>query len=317
MVGCKCVWRWGKHYGDLLFDLLLWCGCGGGGGSGSTDTSENTGAGTISRKDFVVLAWNDLGMHCLNPDYDTLVILPPYNTVWAQVIETGSQPRIVTTGISVFYRMVDNTYSDGKRGYGQFWTFDTVLFGVDLAPDTGLNLVDPALHNGLSGQMQVSGDHFHLDGIPATPVDDALVYTPYQKIKITVKDADGNVLAGTHATVPTSDEINCAKCHGAAPFANILAEHDDEEGTDLLNSRPVLCASCHGSPALGAAIGVADSYLSAAIHGSHADRGAACYDCHPGSATQCSRSLAHTSADGNCITCHGNFRQVADSIRTG
>ncbi|MFA6034485.1 MAG: hypothetical protein WC889_16420, partial [Myxococcota bacterium] len=36
--------------------------------------------------DHVLLAWNDLGMHCLNPSYDSAVILPPYNTVWAQVV---------------------------------------------------------------------------------------------------------------------------------------------------------------------------------------------------------------------------------------
>ena len=26
---------------------------------------------------YVVFAWNDLGMHCLNPSYDKAVILPP------------------------------------------------------------------------------------------------------------------------------------------------------------------------------------------------------------------------------------------------
>ncbi len=32
---------------------------------------------------YVVLAWNDLGMHCLNPTYDVLVVLPPYNNLVA------------------------------------------------------------------------------------------------------------------------------------------------------------------------------------------------------------------------------------------
>jgi hypothetical protein len=32
---------------------------------------------------YIVFAWNDLGMHCLNPTYDSAVILPPYNTVWS------------------------------------------------------------------------------------------------------------------------------------------------------------------------------------------------------------------------------------------
>ena len=48
-------------------------------------------AATTSAR-YVVLAWNDLGMHCLNPTYDTAVILPPYNTVWAQVIQRGNPP---------------------------------------------------------------------------------------------------------------------------------------------------------------------------------------------------------------------------------
>lgn len=33
--------------------------------------------------EYVLFAWNDLGMHCLNPTYNTAVILPPYNTVCA------------------------------------------------------------------------------------------------------------------------------------------------------------------------------------------------------------------------------------------
>ena len=71
--------------------------------------------------EYVVFAWNDLGMHCLNPTYDTAVILPPYNTVWAQVIKRGNPPQIVTTDLSVEYRILNNTYSYGKRNYGQFW----------------------------------------------------------------------------------------------------------------------------------------------------------------------------------------------------
>ena len=39
-----------------------------------------------------------------------------------------------------------------------------------------------------------------------------------------------------------------AKCHGADPLLDVLQKHDDEEGTDLAANRPVLCASCHGSP---------------------------------------------------------------------
>ena len=306
----------------MILFLSMGFGCGGGGGSGGSSggggSSPGGDDGPAAPAEFVVLAWNDLGMHCLNPTYDELVILPPYNTVWAQVIEKGDPPRIVTDGITVEYAMVNNTSSADKRDYGQFWEFDTVLFGVDLDLDTGLNLVEPDLNNGLSGLMQPAGDHFQVDGIPVTPVDDQLNYSAYQVMEIIVKDESGLEIAQTRATVPTSDEINCAKCHGQNAFQDILEEHDDEAGTNLLANQPVLCAECHGSPALLAppegGRGSAGSYLSEAIHGSHANRGAACYDCHPGDTTTCNRSLAHDAPDGNCITCHSTMAEMAAAM---
>ena len=85
-----------------------------------------------------------------------------------------------------------------------------------------------------------------------------------------------------------------------------------------MTNRPILCASCHGSPALGnSGAGSSGKYLSQAMHGFHADKGASCYDCHPGTLTQCSRSTAHTAADGNCTSCHGTMSEVASSITSG
>jgi len=271
---------------------------------------------------YTVLAWNDLGMHCLNPTYDEGVLLPPYNTVWAQVVKRGNPPQVVTAGLTAEYRILNNTFSYGKTdSYGgdfaQFW--DTVLdvFGVSLPIDKGLNLADPLIHNGLSGQMVVKGDHFQVDGIPVTPVNDAGAWSPYQVAEITIKSA-GAVVAQTRATVPTSDEINCARCHGANALHDVLVQHPLVGGQSLVDLKPVLCAGCHGSPVLGGSgPGSSGKYLSQAIHGSHAARGAACLDCHPGEVTKCSRSLAHTSADGNCVTCHGTMQQVASSIASG
>jgi hypothetical protein len=268
--------------------------------------------------DYVVFAWNNLGMHCLNPTYDELVILPPYNTVEAQVVKRGNPPQIVTTGITVEYSLVNNTYSYGKREYGGFWTYFTNLFGgTPPANDIGLTGL------GLSGNMTLNIDHFTAEGIPVVPVDDAGTWNPFQVIEIKVKNASNTLLATTRATVPTSDEINCAKCHTEGPstvFMNILTTHDVESGTSLVSQTPVLCASCHGSPALGTnGPGSSGLYLSQAIHGYHADQGASCYDCHPGTTTKCSRSLAHmgTAGDGNCITCHGDLANMASTIVAG
>ena len=113
-----------------------------------------------------------------------------------------------------------------------------------------------------------------------------------------VKDGQGNVLAGTQAVVPVSTEMNCQNCHGdngtAAPSIatgkvkqNILTLHDRNEGTSLMASRPVLCAGCHSSNALGTAGRPGLPSLSSAIHSRHAgmDDGTmegTCYQCHPG-----------------------------------
>lgn len=266
--------------------------------------------------EYVVFAWNDLGMHCLNPSYDQAVILPPYNTVWAQVVRRGTPPQNVTAGLTVEYRILNNSYSYGKRQYGQFWDNVKKIFGTDLQKDKGLNLHDPAVNNGLSGKMMAKNDHFVVEGMPVTPVDDAGVWNPYQIIEITVKDDQGRTVAQTQATVPVSDEINCAKCHGSNPFADILQRHDTMHGTQLQTQKPMLCASCHSSPVLGN-MTPSVGFLSQVIHKSHAPRSAECYDCHPGGQTSCNRSKAHTYAGGNCISCHGDMNKVADTIISG
>ena len=88
-----------------------------------------------------------------------LAVLPPYNTLWAQVIRKGDQPQIVTTGITVTYGFPDNTYSVGKSN---FWDYDQDLFGVDLAPNVGLT------GKGMSGTLDRHGTHFVVEGIPLT-----------------------------------------------------------------------------------------------------------------------------------------------------
>jgi hypothetical protein len=324
----------------LAILAVVACGSNSGNGSESESESEsepNPKAIGAESKEYVVFAWNDLGMHCLNPSYDTAVILPPYNNLVAQVIERGDPPRIVTTGIDVSYRLIDNTTSMGKTDdyggdFSQFWTNAPKLFGTTLANDTGLNLVEPSRHNGLSGTMVPSSDHFEANGVPVVPVLDNGTWDPFQVAEVVVKDSSGKELIKTQATVPTSDEINCAKCHdknGEATeeigggtsnvFENILALHDDSNGTSLLTETPVLCASCHGSPALGQSGPGTDGYLSKVIHSKHAEEaeGITCYNCHPGNTTKCSRSKAHTANDGNCTTCHGSLAEVGSSIAKG
>jgi mono/diheme cytochrome c family protein len=282
-------------------------------------TQSAFGGNVTVKSNYVVFAWNDLGMHCANNEFDKGVILPPYNTLIVQVVKRGDPPTVVTSGLTVQYSIVGNTYTAGKGLFGQFWDNCLKLFGITLKKNTGLNLVDPTIHNGLAGKMVVHGSQFEADGIPATPLNDKGVWNPYQVAIITVKNRAGTVVARTRTTLPVSDEINCAKCHGSTdPLGDILKKHDSLSGTHLSGSGPVLCASCHADPILHTVNqNGATEYLSVAMHKFHSDKGATCYDCHPGDKTQCSRSLAHTNSTGGCTTCHGDMANVANTAMTG
>jgi hypothetical protein len=281
---------------------------------------------------YIVLAWNDMGMHFLNSTYDGAVYQPPYNTLCAQVVKRGDPPEIVTAGVTLEYSIVGNTYSYGKttadpdpvRNYAQFWDHALELFDVDLAHDTGLNFADPDVHNGLAGTMLLKGERFEATGVPVVPINDAGIWDPYQVAEVVVRDAStGAELARTRTMAQTSDEINCAKCHGKTindkEIGSVLKEHDDShETTFVADGVPVLCAECHGSPILGTTgPGSANKYLSYAIHIFHYDQTIACYDCHPGTTTLANRSKAHTTDNGNCTTCHGSLTDLAATISNG
>ena len=270
---------------------------------------------------YKILAWNDLGMHCYNRDFADLAVLPPYNTLWVQVVKAGDPPTLVTTGITVEYSYADNTYSVGKTN---FWSYSQALFGVALAPNVGLK------GKGLAGTMNLSVDHFVAEGIPLTEYSDSAptVSQPYQLATVIVKDSTtGDELARTQVVTPVSSEMRCDFCHTDTGRArpenptgkvetNILQLHDEEEGTHLMTSRPVLCAKCHSSNALGAPGLPGLPSLSHAMHNKHngevPNTLAGCYNCHPGPQTKCLRDTM--SAKGmTCIDCHGGMSTVKNN----
>jgi len=141
--------------------------------------------------------------------------------------------------------------------------------------------------------------------------------------------ATGSLLAETTTVAPVSTEMRCETCHadGKEPGGNtgnvetnILTLHDAEENTTLMASRPVLCARCHASNALGAPGNPALPNLSRAMHDRHAlepggDHGTNdCYLCHPGQQTQCLRDVMYQKGL-TCIACHGTTAAVANPAR--
>ncbi len=305
--------------GSVLFVLaactaVIVRGAGGSGPAASPRPSPVV-ANILTPSTMAVLAFNDLGMHCMGQDNSELMILPPYNNLRAQVIDrTHASPEIASSGITVRYTIPSNTHSADKDN---FWTYANALLGVTLAPDIGLT------GNGLSGSMVPTGDNdWVATGIPITPIDDNGQENPYPLAMVTVL-RNGIEVARTQAVVPVSWEMNCQLCHetpGISVATDILRKHDQLHGTSLESQKPVLCASCHSDNALGAPGVAGVSSLSAAMHGAHAPRMATanlavdCYACHPGIRTQCQRDV-HYSNGHNCNFCHGSMADVADPAR--
>jgi hypothetical protein len=269
----------------------------------------------LTPSQMAVLAWNDLGMHCMGQDNSELMILPPYNNLHAQVIDrTHGSPEIVSSGVTVRYTIPSNTHSADKDN---FWTYAHALLGVTLQPNIGLT------GNGLSGTMAPTGDNdWAATGIPITPIDDSGRENPYPLATVTVI-RNGAEVARTQAVVPVSWEMNCQICHntpGISVATDILRRHDQLHGTTLESQKPVLCAQCHADNALGLPGVTGVSNLSSAMHTAHAPRMAAanlamdCYACHPGFRTQCLRDV-HFSAGKDCHFCHGTMADVGNPAR--
>jgi hypothetical protein len=156
----------------------------------------------------------------------------------------------------------------------------------------------------------------------------------YQLATVVVRDkTTGLELARTHPVAPVSTEMHCDNCHedgGVEDIAtgrvetNILTLHDEESLDDyppgfgpLMQNRPVLCADCHASNALGKPGLPGIPSLSHAMHDKHSEGEAGvpdtmqgCYNCHPGPQTQCLRDTM-SRRGMTCIDCHGGMSTVA------
>jgi hypothetical protein len=209
---------------------------------------------------------------------------------------------------------------------------------------------DPLNRGAQPMDYSASTGWFSAEGIPITPVDDALATNTYPLLQVAAHDkSNGSTIGSLDVVVPVATETDCKNCHRTGGIAaegqgpgtgwadlpdkevesklNILKLHDDEKGTTLESSQPVLCAQCHYSPALDLA-GAGEPNppiapkFSVVMHKYHGELAvfqsattvnASCYQCHPGNITQCQRG-AMATGEMDCLDCHGDMLAVGGAF---
>jgi len=181
----------------------------------------------LSGANYQVLGWNNLGMHCMDSDYSVFTILPPYNTIEAQLIVSG---QLVTNGngYSITYEAVadpDGSINKTSAGKGNWLEYAPLLYGA-VAADQGLPVSGPdsfwmpGTNNTPQGMMfESSFNWFSAYGVPITPCDDAGNKNPYPMMRLIARNSGGTPLATNDIVLPVSDEMDCRACHASGTQA--------------------------------------------------------------------------------------------------
>jgi len=201
--------------------------------------------------DYMLTAWNDLGMHCMDGnDFSVFSVLPPYNNLHAQLKDKNGD--LVTSGVTITYESTQGT--DGKINTSSadktnFWDYAADLFGTTLQPDVGLTGNPMSSRTPAVLTFNPTHQWWEAEAIPMTPYNDGGTKNYYPLVKVVAKDSSGNVLAEANTVLPVSDEMDCKRCHAstsgnaAKPNGgwvndqdvekdyklNILRLHDEEE----------------------------------------------------------------------------------------
>ncbi|NDV20505.1 cytochrome BD ubiquinol oxidase subunit I [Pseudodesulfovibrio sp. JC047] len=242
--------------------------------------------------EYVLTAWcaRGAGFYAQN---DTWTLLPPSNTLRAQLILRGPGPERVLEDVTITYQV-----EDGFTG-------------------------EP-----LSGTMELNEESKRFEAKLAIESRMNGAYNPLPVVALEARDTAGEILATAKVALPTSDQMGCRNCHGgdwaegtsgvdSATVEHILAVHDRTNRTDLADrSGTIECASCHDDPIQGTDGKDSRLNLSAAIHGIHAvylaDREAenSCLKCHPVSTLRGQHDLVGFV----CTDCHGTMEDHAISL---
>ncbi len=280
--------------GTLFALLFLTCGAGNATDDGSgTSTSPPPGGAALTSAQYALVAWSELGMHCMDgKDYSIFSVLPPFNTIHAQLIRKAEPPVRITSGVTITYQATAdstgsiNTSSSGKTN---FWDYVRTLFLNSVPPETGLAGYKTQSTTPHSLTYNAQEGFWEAVGIPTVPYDDKGVTNAYPMAKLVAKDAAGNVLATANIVLAVSDEMSCRNCHASGSDAaarpssgwennpdplkdvklNILKKHDDRWNISQFLSQLQTNGYTYESTLYKTATG-GTPILCAACHGSNA-----------------------------------------------
>ena len=275
----------------LLIVMLLMSACGGG---GEGEEGHNYGGNPIGTKGYMLTAWNDLGMHCMDGnDFSVFSVLPPYNNLHAQL--KNKEGSLITSGVTITYESIQgtdgqiNTSSTDKTN---FWNYSKKLFGATLATDTGLKGNKTPSTTPQTMQFNTTHQWWEAEGLPLTPYNDDGSKNYYPMVRVTAKDGNGKVLSSVDTVLPVSDEMDCKRCHASnsAPAGkptkgwvnngdpekdfklNILRLHDERMPNAVLDNATALKAKGYDYNTTGLEATVANGtpILCASCHSSNA-----------------------------------------------
>jgi BACON domain-containing protein len=300
----------------------------------SVSVSSNAGSATVpvtltvtasggggSASGYALLAWSELGMHCLDgKDYSVFSVLPPYNTVYAKLVTKGSQPAPVTTGVTLTYvAMRDAAGSINTTSYGNstvaqktnFWSYVRTLFGGAPPQDVGLHNWPVQSLTPAAMEYDSTKGLWKAEGIPVVPYDDSGASNAYPMIQVVAKSSTGATLATATVVIANSDEMSCNRCHApntnnaAMPSGgwitqyspaqniklNILKKHDDRHS--------IPAAVLSAAQAKGYT-GYQASLYQTALNGGALNNPILCAACHASNALNAAGlSTGVTDASGN------------------
>ena len=205
-------------------------------GKGKNGTCVDVAGGN---RDVIVMASNDLGMHCACPGAQYMLLLPPFNTLRAQVIERdvnnerSGTPLVLAdpSDIRVEYNIVENDddFLKTQDTYYPTWIKMMPRYGFGDAIDPIDGKIRGLTGSKLAGEMEAEPEGWwEAVGVPAFP-DESSNSSSQEKIMVdplggpdrnpyltgnikVYEQASGALLAETNITVPVSFG-GCCDCH--------------------------------------------------------------------------------------------------------